>query len=159
MNYLDVNVDLLEYVSKSKNIETITYNKKKSLEIFTPLVFISKIKDKYDNEYIKLNLEEYDKLRDLLEYIDLHAMILHDIKQSDVNKFKSSRYKGSLSCKVIKNKGRITTNISVNSLPGTIYDIKDNDKAKCSILIDTIWKDNDIISLKWKIKRCCVYRN
>ena len=49
MNYLDVNVDLLEYVSKSKNIETITYNKKKSLEIFTPLVFISKIKDKYDN--------------------------------------------------------------------------------------------------------------
>lgn len=159
MNFREVDIDFLEYNSISKNIESVSYNGKKSLEIFTPLVFIKKIKDKYNNEFIQIILDDYLMFKDLLGYIDLHAMICHNISQDDKENFKSSLFENVLSCKVLKNKGQIVTNFTINQNPASIYNIKNNDKAKCLIYIDTIWKEDNTISLKWKIKKCCVYRN
>ena len=159
MNFLDVDINLLSYSYNNKNMKNVLYNKKKSLEIFTPLVFINTMKDSYSNEYIQLNLEEYDKFKDLIEYIDLHVMILNDISKENRDRFKSSLYNSLLSCKIPKNKGICLAKITINGSPSTYFDINKNDKAKCLIYIDTIWENSNTLTLKWKIKRCCVYRN
>jgi len=159
MNFQEVDIDLLSYSDCFENNRKVIYNKKKSLEIFTPLVFVNTMKDSYKNEYIQLNLEECDNFKSLLQYIDLHAMIHNDITQETKDKYRSSMYKNLLSCKIPRIKNRFITDITINNTPKTFYDIKKNDKARCLIYIDSVWDNTNTISLKWKIKKCCVYRN
>ena len=156
MNFQDVDINFLSYSLCSKNREIVSYNNKKSLEIFTPLVEIKIIKDSYDNQYIQLDLSEYSKFKELINIIDLHCMIHHNITEETRDKFKSSLFYDLLSCKIIKNQGR---RITINNLPSTIYELQNGDKAKCVVYIDNVWTNSEIVSLKWKLKVCCVYRN
>ena len=159
MNFQDVDVGLLSYSYNNKNMKNVLYNNKKSLEIFTPLVFVNTMTDSYSNEYIQINLDDYDKFRELIEYIDLHAMVMNGITKDNKDKFKSSLYKNLVSCKIPKNKHQILTNITINGNRATYFDINKDDKAKCLIYLDSIWENSKTLTLKWKIKRCCVYRN
>ena len=115
MNFQDVDIDLLSYSDCSENYRKVIYNKKKSLEIFTPLVFVNTMKDSYKNEYIQLNLEECSNFKSLLQYIDLHAMMHNDITQETKGKYRSSMYKNLLSCKIPRIKNRFKTDITINN--------------------------------------------
>ena len=158
MNFNDVDIDLLEYVFVSDKIKDIKYNNKKRLELWTPVVYINKTKDSYSNEYIQFDLEEYPRFLELIKIIDLHAMIKHDINEDNKENFKSSIFENKLSCKIPKKKNIVQTRITINKYPSVLYDIKNRDKASCCIYLDQIYIDNNV-SLKWKIKQCCVYRN
>jgi hypothetical protein len=158
MNFNDVDIDLLEYVFVSDKIKDIKYNNKKRLELWTPVVYINKTKDSYSNEYIQFDLEEYPRFLELIKIIDMHAMINHDINEDNKENFKSSIFENKLSCKIPKKKNIVQTRITINKYPSVVNDIKNRDKASCCIYLDQIYIDNNI-SLKWKIKQCCVYRN
>ena len=62
MIFSDVNIDFLNYISITKNIKEVKYNNKKGLELWTPVVYIKKTKDSYNNEYIQFDLDEYPKV-------------------------------------------------------------------------------------------------
>ena len=101
MNFNDVDIDLLNYVFVNKNIKEVFYNHKKTLELWTPVVFVNKIKDSYKTEYIQFDLDEYPRFLELIKCIDIHAMILNDITEDTKDKFKSSLYNSKLSCNVL----------------------------------------------------------
>ena len=154
----EVDIDLLEYVFVSDKIKDIKYNKKKTLEIWTPTVFIKKYKDSYSNEYIQFDTDEYPQFLELLQCIDLHAMLMHDIKEDNKENFKSSLFNSKLSCKIPKKRNILQTKFTINRYPSVYNDIRTGDKASCCIYLDQIYIDKTI-TLKWKIKQCCVYRN
>ena len=158
MNFNDVDIDLLEYVFVSDKIKDIKYNNKKRLELWTPVVYINKTKDSYSNEYIQFDLEEYPRFLELIKIIDMHAMIKNDINEDNKENFKSSIFENKLSCKIPKKKNIVQTRITINKYPSVVNDLKNRDKASCCIYLDQIYIDNNV-SLKWKIKQCCVYRN
>ena len=158
MNFNDVNIDLLNYAFVNKNIKEVFYNHKKTLELWTPVVFVNKIKDSYKTEYIQFDLDEYPRFLELIKCIDLHAMILNDITEDTKDKFKSSLYNSKLSCKIPMKKHIVQTKVSVNKFPGVLNDLRHNDKASCLIYLDQVYIDSSV-TLKWKIKKVCVYRN
>ena len=85
-------------------------------------------------------------------------MLLHDITEKTRETYKSSLFNSILSCRIPKKKNIMLTQFFINKYPSILKDIKNNDKASCCIYIDQIYIDNTI-TLKWKIKKCCVYRN
>ena len=158
MNFNDFDIDLLNYVFVNKNIKEVFYNRKKTLELWTPIVFAKRIKDIYKNEYVQFDLEEYPGFLELIKCIDLHAMILNDITEDTKDKFKSSLYNSKLSCKIPKKKNIVQTKVLINKFPGVFNDLRHNDKARCLIYLDQVYIDESV-TLKWKIKKVCVYRN
>ena len=158
MNFNDVDIDLLEYVFVSDKIKDIKYNNKKRLELWTPVVYINKTKDSYSNEYIQFDLEEYPRFLELIKIIDLHAMIKNDINEDNKENFKSSIFENKLSCKIPKKKNIVQTKVLINKFPGVFNDLRHNDKARCLIYLDQVYIDESV-TLKWKIKKVCVYRN
>ena len=158
MIFSDVNIDFLNYISITKNIKEVKYNNRKGLELWTPVVYIKKTKDSYNNEYIQFDLDEYPKVLELIKCIDIHVMLLHNITEKTRDTFKSSLFNTLLSCRIPKKKNILQTQFFINKSPSILKDIKNNDKASCCIYIDQIYIDNTI-TLKWKIKKCCVYRN
>ena len=160
MNFNNIDIDLLEYVFVTENIKDIKYNNRKTLELWTPVVYIKKTKDKYNNEYIIFDLEEYPKFLEFIKIIDLHVMLMNGITNENKDIYKSSLYNTILSCKIPKKKHIYQTQFTINKYPSILKDIANNlyEKASCCIFIDQIYIDNNI-TLKWKIKKCCVYRN
>ena len=159
MNFRSVDIDFLKYFFINEKMQDVEYNGEKKLELWTPIVYIKKTKDKYNNEYIQFNLEEYPEFLECIKIIDLHCMLNHDISQENRVLFKSSLFNDTLSCKIIKKRNIKQCSVTINKIPATIGDINFTDKASLLIFIDKVYTENGDISLKWKIKRCCVYRN
>jgi len=167
MNFNSVDIDLLKYVSVSEKIKDIKYNNNKRLVIWTPVCFIKKNKDSFNNEFLILDLEEYPKFLEFLKIINLHAMLMNDITEDNKDNFSSSLYSNKLYCKIPKKRNIIQSYFSIKSYNKTqdrrttFKEIANfsTEKGSCCIYIDQIYISNDKISLKWKLEHCCVYRN